>query len=59
VTPRHGFLPLDCKFAGDRETVFYVEARTAKLADPRGHIDDIAEFYGSDEIGPRQPVGFL
>src|SRR5215475_5074996 len=50
--PDTGFSALDGKFAGDRQAVLHVEARTAELADPRGDLDHVTEFYGLDEIGP-------
>src|SRR5262249_1844705 len=40
------------KLAGDRQTVFHVEARTAERTDSRGDVDHVTEFYGFDEISP-------
>src|SRR5262249_21439762 len=43
---------LDGKLAGDRQTVFHVEAGTAERADSRGDVDHVTAFYRLDEISP-------
>src|SRR5215475_5984218 len=48
--PDTGFSALDRKFAGDRQPVLHIEARTAELADPRGDLNHVTEFDGLDEI---------
>src|SRR5262245_19650447 len=51
--PHPGFAALDCHFSIDREAMLHVEARAAEFADPRSHVNDIAEFDRLEEIGAR------